>query len=220
MSEDDRGPMDGPLTDLTVRRLVERLATSDPVPGGGSAAALAGAMGAALVHMVVELSAGRPAGERHEDALAEIGAAAAAARTELLTLAERDAVAYDAVVRARRLPRASDAERLARDDRLAAAMREATRVPLETARVAARVFGLAELLAPIGTRNAISDVGVAALLASTALRGAALNVEINLPYLAPDEALRDEAARTVATLLATIDGRERAVRVAVAERMR
>jgi formiminotetrahydrofolate cyclodeaminase len=212
--------MDGPLTDLTVRRLVERLATSDPVPGGGSAAALAGAMGAALVHMVVELSAGRPAGERHEDALAEIGAAAAAARTELLTLAERDAVAYDAVVRARRLPRASDAERLARDDRLAAAMREATRVPLETARVAARVFGLAELLAPIGTRNAISDVGVAALLASTALRGAALNVEINLPYLAPDEALRDEAARTVATLLATIDGRERAVRVAVAERMR
>jgi formiminotetrahydrofolate cyclodeaminase len=99
-------------------------------------------------------------------------------------------------------------------------MREATRVPLETARVAARVFGLAELLAPIGTRNAISDVGVAALLASTALRGAALNVEINLPYLAPDEALRDEAARTVATLLATIDGRERAVRVAVAERMR
>jgi formiminotetrahydrofolate cyclodeaminase len=212
--------MDGPLTDLTVRRLVERLATSDPVPGGGSAAALAGAMGAALVHMVVELSAGRPAGERHEDALAEIGAAAAAARTELLTLAERDAVAYDAVVRARRLPRASDAERLARDDRLAAAMREATRVPLETTRVAARVFGLAELLAPIGTRNAISDVGVGALLASTALRGAALNVEINLPYLAPDEALRDEAARTVATLLATIDGRERAVRVAVAERMR
>lgn len=212
--------MDGPLTDLTVRRLVERLATSDPVPGGGSAAALAGAMGAALVHMVVELSTGRPAGAGHEDALSEIGAAATAAQAELLALAERDAVAYDAVVRARRLPRGSDSERQARDDRLAAAVREATRVPLETARVAAEVFGLAELLAPIGTRNAISDVGVAALLASTALRGAALNVETNLPYLAPGEALRDEAARTVASLLATIDGRERAVRVAVAERMR
>jgi len=212
--------MDAPLTDLTVRRLVERLATSDPVPGGGSAAALAGAMGAALVGMVVELSTGRPAAEAHEDALAEIGAAAATARTELLRLAELDAAAYDAVVRARRLPHESDEERGARDARLAAAVREATRVPLETARVAAQVFGLAELLAPIGNRNAVSDVGVAALLAATALRGAALNVEINLPYLAADEALRGDDAREVASLLSTIDARERAVRVAVAERIR
>lgn len=220
VSEDDRGPMDERLTDLTARRLVERLATSDPVPGGGSAAALTGAMGAALVHMVVELSTGRPAAEEHEGALAEIGTAAAAAQSELLALAERDAVAYDAVVRARRLPRGSDAEQRARDDRLTAAMREATRVPLETARVAGQVFELAEILAPIGSRNAISDVGVAALLASAALRGAALNVEINLPYLAPDEPLRDDAAQAIASLLAAIDRREHAVRVAVAERMR
>ena len=212
--------MDERLTDLTVRRLIERLASSDPVPGGGSAAAVAGAMGAALVQMVVELSTGRPAAEEHEDALAEVGAAATAAQSELLTLAEEDAVAYDAVVRARRLPRETEPERDARDSRLADAMREATRVPLETARVAAQVFGLAELLAPIGNRHAISDVGVAALLAATALRGAALNVEINLPYLAPDEALRGEAARQLGSLLATIDGRERAVRVAVAERLR
>jgi glutamate formiminotransferase/formiminotetrahydrofolate cyclodeaminase len=212
--------MDAPLTDLTVRRLIERLATSDPVPGGGSAAALAGAMGAALVHMVVELSTGRPAAEGHEGALAEIGAAAAAAHSGLLTLAELDAAAYAAVVGARRLPRGSEPERQDRDAQLAEAVREATRVPLETARVAAGVFGLTEMLAPIGTRNAISDVGVAALLAATALRGAALNVEINLPYLAADEPLRDEASRTVASLLATIDGRERAVRIAVGERLR
>lgn len=212
--------MDERLTELTVRRLIERLATSDPVPGGGSAAALAGAMGAALVHMVVELSTGRPAAEEHEDALAEVGEAATAAQSELLTLSEQDAVAYDAVVRARRLPRGSEEERQDRDARLAVAVREATRVPLETARVAAQVFGLAELLAPIGNRNAISDVGVAAALAATALRGAVLNVEINLPYLAPDEPLRGEAARRIGSLLATIDGRERAVRIAVAERLR
>jgi formiminotetrahydrofolate cyclodeaminase len=212
--------MDDRLTDLTVRHLVERLATSDPVPGGGSAAALAGAMGAALVHMVVELSTGRPAADGHEGALGEIGAAATAAQSELLTLAEQDAAAYDAVVRARRLPRESDHERQERDDRLTVAVREATRIPLETARVAAEVFGLAELLAPIGNRNAISDVGVAALLAATALRGAALNVQINLPYLAPDDALRIDAARKVGSLLGTIDGRERAVRMAVAERLR
>jgi methenyltetrahydrofolate cyclohydrolase len=212
--------MDERLTDLTVRRLIERLATSDPVPGGGSAAALAGAMGAALVHMVVELSTGRPAAEEHEEALTEVAAAATAAQSKLLTLAEQDAAAYDAVVRARPLPRGTDEERQVRDARLAATVREATRVPLETARVAAQVFGLAELLAPIGNRNAISDVGVAAALAATALRGAALNVEINLPYLAPDEPLRAEAARQVGSLLAMIDGRERAVRIAVAERLR
>jgi formiminotetrahydrofolate cyclodeaminase len=212
--------MDERLTDLTVRHLIERLATSDPVPGGGSAAALAGAMGAALVHMVVELSTGRPAADAHEGALAEIGAAATVAQSELLSLAEQDAVAYDAVVRARRLPRGSDPERQARDARLAAAVREATRVPLETARAAAGVFGLAELLAPIGNRNAVSDVGVAALLAATALRGAALNVQINLPSLAPDDALRVDAARKLGSLLGSIDGRERAVRVAVAERLR
>lgn len=212
--------MDERLTDLTVRRLIERLATSDPVPGGGSAAALAGAMAAALVHMVVELSTGRPGAAEHEGALAEIGAAATAAQSALLDLAELDAAAYDAVVSARRLPRASTLDRQARDVRVAAAVREATHVPLETARVAAQVFGLAEVLAPIGNRNAISDVGVAALLAATAVRGAALNVEINLPYLAAGEALRDDAAGEAASLLATMDARERAVRIAVAERLR
>jgi formiminotetrahydrofolate cyclodeaminase len=212
--------MDEPLTDLTVRRLVERLATSDPVPGGGSAAALAGAMGAALVRMVVELSMGRPAAEGHDDALAEIGAAAGAWQSELLDLAERDAGAYDAVVRARRLPRGTEHDRQARDVQVAAAVREATRVPLTTARVAGEVLTLTERLAPIGNRIAISDVGVAALLAVTALRGAALNVEINLPYLASSEPLRDEAAAEIRSLLATVDGRERAVRNAVADRLR
>lgn len=212
--------MDDRLTDLTVRRLIERLATSDPVPGGGSAAALAGAMGAALVQMVVALSAGRPAAADHESSLAQIGAEAAAAQAALLDLAERDAAAYDAVVRARRLPRDSEQDRQTRNLRVADAVVAATLAPLETARVAANVFGLAELLAPIGNRNAISDVGVAALLAATALRGAALNVEINLPSLADDEPLRSDAAAEIASLLAAIDARERAVRIAVAERLR
>ena len=212
--------MDDRLTDLTVRRLIDRLATSDPVPGGGSAAALAGAMGAALVQMVVALSTGRPAAAGHEGSLDQVGAEAAAAQAALLDLAERDAAAYDAVVRARRLPRDSEEDRQARDLRVADAVDAATRAPLETARVAANVFGLAELLTPIGNRNAISDVGVAALLAATALRGSALNVEINLPSLAADDPLRSDAAAEIASLLAAIDARERAVRIAVAERLR
>ena len=212
--------MDERLTDLTVRRLVERLATSDPVPGGGSAAALAGAMGAALVRMVVELTVGRPAADGNLEALTEIGVAASGWQSELLNLAELDANAYDAVVRARRLPRDTELHRQARDVQVAAAMRDATRAPLATARVANEVLGLAERMAAIGNRNAVSDVGVAALLAVAAIRGAAMNVEINLPSLSPDEPLRRDAIEKIGTLLVSLDDRERAVRTTVAERLR
>lgn len=212
--------MDERLTELTVRRLVERLASSDPVPGGGSASALAGAMGAALVHMVVELSVDRPAAAGHEETLAEIRTAADARQAELLNLAELDANAYAAVVHARRLPKVAELEREARAVQLAAAIREATRVPLATAQAASEVLELAGRLAPIGNRNAISDVGVAALLAVTSVRGAALNVQINLPSVTADEELRDEAASGIERLLAGLDERERTVRNAVAERLR
>jgi formiminotetrahydrofolate cyclodeaminase len=212
--------MDERLTELTVRQFVEHLSTSDPVPGGGSAAALAGAMGAALVRMVVELSVGRPAATGQEDTLTEIGTASTAWQSELLNLAQVDANAYAAVVRARRLPRESELERQARDVQVAAAVREATRAPLATAGIASEVLGLAERLAPIGSRNAVSDVGVAALLAAGSLRGAALNVQINLPHLDADEPLRDKAGDTIASLLDGLDERERAVRTTVEERLR
>ena len=212
--------MDERLSDLTVRRFVERLGSSDPVPGGGSAAALAGAEAAALVHMVVELTSGRPAAAEHAETLAEIGDAAAAWQAELVSLAERDAEAYAAVVAARRLPKDTDAGREARAARIADALRGAIRVPLVVARAGSAVLGLAEALAPIGSRNAISDVGVAALLAVAAVRGAALNVEINLPDLAPEDPLHREAAPDVAALLISLDDRDRAVRRIVAERLR
>ena len=83
--------MDQRLTDLPARELVERLATRDPVPGGGSAAAIAGAIGAALIGMVVELTVGRPEAATHEAALDEVGASAARLRSQLLELAETDA---------------------------------------------------------------------------------------------------------------------------------
>ena len=211
--------MDDRLTDLSVRDLVERLATNDPIPGGGSASALAGAMGAALVQMVVALTVGRPSAAEHGAALMEIAESAVAAQSDLLRLAELDAAAYAAVVTARRLPRDTERERQARDVQVAAATREATMAPLETARSAAGVLGLAERLAPIGNRHAISDVGVGALLAAAAMRGAALNVRINLPHLPADEPLRVEAAAVVDEVLGGLDAREAALRRAVEERL-
>ncbi len=206
------------LNDLPARELIERLASSDPIPGGGSASALAGAMGAALVRMVVALSLGRPAAGGHETELTEIGTGASQCQSELLNLAQLDAVAYDAVVQARRLPKSTDLERRARAVQVGAAVREATRAPLEVARMAERVLGLAERLAPIGNRNAISDVGVGALLAAAALRGAVLNVRINLPGV-DDEDLRARATEECARFLDGLDDRERALRLAVDARL-
>jgi methenyltetrahydrofolate cyclohydrolase len=211
--------MEERLTELNIRTLVERIASRDPVPGGGSASALAGAMGAALVHMVVELTTGRADAAEHADALTEIEKAAVAWQSELLNLAELDANAYLGVVRARRLPRETDLERETRDVQVAAAVREATRVPLAAARAASEVLALAERLGPIGNRHAISDVGVAALVAAAAVRGAALNVQINLPSVVGDDELRADAEAGTRELLDGLDGRVAAVMRVVEERL-
>jgi len=200
------------LNDLPAPELIERMATGDPIPGGGSAAALAGAMGAGLLRMVVALTSGRPTAAGDEKELAEIAIGAAACQSELLNLVELDAVAYDGVIRARRLPRETDIERQARAVQVAAATREATRAPLQTARLAEQVLSLAERLAPIGSRNAISDAGVGALLAVASLRGAVLNVQINLPSLDADDAMRTIATDEVERLLDGLDDREHAIR--------
>jgi formiminotetrahydrofolate cyclodeaminase len=188
------------LNDLPMNVLLERLGSSDPVPGGGSASALTAAMGAALVAMVAELTIGRPDYAEHEATIRKLRFDALERRAELLSLAQEDADAYDAVVRARHLPKESEAEREARRDALGKAMVAAARAPLRAAVVAGEVLDLAERIAPIGNRNAVSDAGVAALLAAAGLRGALLNVRINLPYLAADDPLSLSAPAEIARL--------------------
>ncbi len=203
------------LTDLPVHEFLERLGSSDPVPGGGSAAALAAAMGAALVAMVAELTIGRPAYAEHEETVRKIRFDAIDRRVELLDLAQQDADAYDVVVRARHLPKESDAEKAARSSALQAAMVEAARIPLRVAVVASEVLDLAERIAPIGNKNAASDAGVGAQLAAAGLRGALLNVRINLPYLAEDEPMRASAPAEIARLEALATTGEQAALAAV-----
>ena len=188
------------LSDLSVGALADRLASSDPVPGGGSAAALAGALGAALVAMVAELTIGRPDYAEHEEVLRKLRFDALDRKGELLDLAQQDADAYEMVVRARHMPKDSESERATRSAALHEAMGEAARIPLRVAVVASEVLDLAERVAPIGNKNAVSDAGVAAQLAAAGLRGALLNVRINLPYLAADEPLRVTAPAEIARL--------------------
>jgi formiminotetrahydrofolate cyclodeaminase len=207
------------LTDLSMDAFLERLGSSDPVPGGGSASALAAAMGAALVAMVAELTIGRPAYAEHEATIRKLRFDALERRAELISLAQQDADAYDEVVRARRLAKGSEAEREARGDALGKAMTGAARVPLRAAVVASEVLDLAERIAPIGNRNAVSDVGVAALLAASGLRGALLNVRINLPFLPPDDPLRTSAPAELDHLEALAERGEQAAMSAVGARL-
>lgn len=210
---------DEALADLSIRDFTARLATGDPVPGGGSAAAVAAAVAAGLVGMVAELTLGRAEYAAFEAAAREIQGAASSLRNQLLELAQEDAEAYEAVVRARRLPQESDEDRSLRRAALESATREATRVPLRTAQSAAQLLSLAGQVAPIGNRNAVSDAGVAADLAAAALRGALLNVRVNLPGLPEQDELRVEAERELNRLDAAAIEDEARVRAAVLARM-
>lgn len=207
------------LAELTVRDLPERLASRAPVPGGGSASALAGALGAALVEMVCELTVGKPEYEDVDPVARQIGAAAGELRGSMLAAAEEDAAAYLDVISARRLPRDSDEERAVRKAAIGEASVAATEVPLRVARLADEVLDLAASIASIGNRNAVSDAGAAALLAAAAARGAALNVRINLPLLPEAHPLRANAAVRLAELESSVSKREAEALEAVSLRM-
>jgi formiminotetrahydrofolate cyclodeaminase len=201
-------PPTPPLAELSVRQLAARLASRDPTPGGGSASALAGALAAALVEMVCELTVGRPDTAHVDPVARQIGNAAADLRRALLEAADDDATAYAAVAAARRLPKESQEEKAARRMAVGEATVAATEVPLRVVELAQEVLDLAARIAPIGNRNAVSDAGVAALLAAAAARGAAFNVTVNLPSLPDGHGLRAEATSRLAELEATVPLRE------------
>lgn len=157
---------------------VASVASPAPVPGGGSVAAHAGALGAALAQMVAGLTAGKPKYAAVDAEMRELAVAAAALGQRLSGLVARDAAAYAAVTAAYRQP-----EGPARDAAIQAALLLASEVPLETAQACAEATELAATCAERGNRNAVSDAGVAALLAEAGARGAAYNVRINLKDL-------------------------------------
>jgi glutamate formiminotransferase/formiminotetrahydrofolate cyclodeaminase len=165
---------------LSFEDLVAALASDAPTPGGGTAAALAGAMGASLAEMVAALTLAKEKYAASHEAVRPIGVAAARTRGELLRLAQEDSDSYDAVVAARRLPKETDAERAERARRMSDANRTAAEVPMRTAREAAGLLAALPDLAEKGNPNAASDAGAAALLLEAAVQGALLNVGINL----------------------------------------
>ena len=172
-------PMAQPLLDRTLRAFGDDLASVAPVPGGGSASAYAGAMGAALAAMVARIASKKAADQQLTDYIAEMDNL----RADFIRLVDDDAAAYARVAEAMKLPKTTDEEKRARTERLQAALLAASRVPLDVAKTSRRLLEACERGLASAPSAAISDVGVGALMAETALRGAAMNVMINLSSL-------------------------------------
>ena len=185
------------FAEMPVAQLLDALASPHPTPGGGTAAAIAGAMGTSLLVMVSGLAKSRNNTDDEKAALAKAREALAPLAAELTRLADADAQAFDHVMAAYRLPKGSAPEKTARTQAIQAALTGATVVPLDTLRVCARAITIAHTVAQHGNRSAASDARVAVALLRAAAAGADANVRANL------DGLKDEAFKAATDAEAT-----------------
>lgn len=169
--------------EMALADLMDAFSSTDPVPGGGSAAALAGAVGASLLLMVAGISKTKTGAPEETADLAEAAARFHPLRDQLLELVDRDSDAYAEVMAAYRLAKGTDAEQAARKEAIDRATRAATETPLDTMRACQQALRGAVVVATNGNRRATSDVGVGVELLLAGLRGARMNVDINVSTL-------------------------------------
>jgi formiminotetrahydrofolate cyclodeaminase len=185
------------LTERTVRDLLTAFSSSDPTPGGGSAAALASATGASLLMMVAGLPKTRTGSDQERSALTRAAAALTDIRDRLTDAIDADSAAYDRVVAAYRMPKTTSDEQSARKQAIQEGLRAAIEVPLGVMRLSAAALDQAAAIAAHGHRAAGSDVGVAVALLRAGARGARLNVDVNTGSVSEAEyveAIRSETA--------------------------
>ena len=175
------------LVDLTVKEFLNKVAGSDPVPGGGSIAALNGAVASALAAMVANLTIGKKNYEEHEELMNHIASLALREKDVFIADIDRDSEAYDAVFACFKMPKATDEEKAVRSAAIQEATRHAALIPMEVARKALEVMPVIADIARLGNRNAITDACVAMMAARSAVLGALLNVRINLGVLKDKE---------------------------------
>jgi formiminotetrahydrofolate cyclodeaminase len=187
--------------DTAIEPFLDALASSKATPGGGSAAAIIGAMGASLVSMVCNLTIGKKKYADVEGEMKEVLHKAEALRHKLTGMIEDDVKAFDQVMAAYGMAKETDAEKATRDKAIQAALKQATEVPLRCCHAAREVIDLAAIASEKGNLNVISDAGVGVLAAYAALRSAALNVFTNAKIIT-DKAFAEAKVKELEKLLA------------------
>jgi formiminotetrahydrofolate cyclodeaminase len=167
----------------TLASFIDELASSSPAPGGGSVAALSGALGAALTSMVCNLTLGKKKYAAVEDDLKKVLAQSESLRRQFLELTEKDTQAFNKVMEAFGLPKDTEPQKALRTAAIREATKEATLIPLEVMKHCIDAMALAQEVAAKGNVNSVSDAGVSGLMLHAACQGAALNVRINLNSL-------------------------------------
>ena len=200
--------------DHTLAAFLDELASREPVPGGGSAAALAGATAAGLVSMVCNLTIGKRRYRDAETVLTEVLAQSEERRHRLMMLVDEDTRAYARVMAAYRLPRNTAADQAERERTWQAALEQAAAVPMDVAEACLGVLSLAESAAKLGNPWAVSDAGAAALLAEAAAEAAGLSVEVNLVSISDASLAAQYRERMAASKQACAELRERVLQVA------
>ena len=203
------------LTKLSCQEFLEKLASNAPTPGGGGGAAMAGALAVALTSMVVNLTVGKEKFAVHEAEVQNILAKAEALRLKMLSLVNADAEVFNSFMACYRMPKATEEEKLARNQAIQNAAKAAARVPFEIAQSCLEVMKLADRIAIIGNHGAITDAAVSAIMARAALRSAVYNVVVNLKLIKDEaynkgmyvklEAMQKVAEALEKTTLATTD---------------
>lgn len=186
------------LIDKTLTDFLDELASNSPAPGGGSTAALMGSMAAALLEMVCSLTIDKPDFEEHWEELEAKQSELAKIRDELTQLIDKDTEAFNQVMAAFKLQKETEEQKAERREKIQAAFKVAAEVPMQTAIQSSKILTFAPYIAQNGNPNAASDVGVAASAALAALRGAALNVRINLGSIKDPELVQKLSAEITA----------------------
>lgn len=191
------------LDELSIRAFIDELSSAKATPGGGSVAALCGALGAALSAMVAGLTGGKEKFKERWTSIEEIKSSTDLLKTHFLTLIQKDSDAYQEVVAALRLPRETEQQRISRREDIQESLKKAAKVPLETLRASEDLMEIAQKAVEHGDPNAITDAGAAVHLAYIAGQIAAYNVRINLSQI-EDEGFRQECSREVEERLARL----------------
>ncbi len=177
---------EGPLVNLKVSDFVDEVSRDTPAPGGGSIAALAGALGSALASMVVNLSVGKGEFDSQYDDLCELAEKAQTIKDELIRAIDADTEAFNEVIAGMRMAKDTAEQQTLRSQVIRAGYKSAAEVPLQTAKLCRQVLDLCTAAADIGNQSVMSDAGVGALMAYAGVQGAIHNVRINLPNTKDD----------------------------------